>query len=210
VELIVRQGEREMAVTVEASGDAWEVTLHPLDDDGEKGPARTHRVDAAALRQVGSHGGSLWSLVDRAGLDDGAVAGGLQREIAVAPQKSPQEGDTYRVVGRFGDVTLDVADPLVHMARAAREAAGGGQATVTAYMPGRVTAVLVEEGDEVTAGQGVVVLEAMKMENEIAAESAGVVTRLHVEAGQSVDGGDPLFDVGPAGSAGSAGSADEG
>lgn len=200
MELIVRHGDRELAVTVESSGDSWQVTLHPLDEDGEKGPARSHRIDAAALRKVGTHGGSLWSLIDRVGVDGEGSAGGLQREIAVAPQKSPQEGDTYRVAGRFGDVTLDVADPLVHMARAAREAAGGGQTTVTAYMPGRVTAVLAEEGEEVAAGQGVVVLEAMKMENEIAAESAGVVTKLHVEAGQSVDGGDPLFDVGPAGS----------
>lgn len=207
MELIVRHGEREMAVTVESSGDLWEVTVRPLDGaagetggGGEPGPARTHRIDGTALRRVGTHGGSLWSLIDRAA-GQGDAVGGLQREIAVAPQKSPQEGDTYRVAGRFGDVTLDVADPLVHRARAAREAAGGGKTTVTAYMPGRVTAVLAEEGEAVAAGQGVVVLEAMKMENEIAAESAGVVTRLHVEAGQSVDGGDPLFDIGPAKSA---------
>ncbi len=65
-------------------------------------------------------------------------------------------------------------------------------------MPGRVVALLVDEGDEVEPGQGVVVLEAMKMENEIAAEHGGVVTKVHVEPGQAVEGGDPLFELGPA------------
>ena len=68
---------------------------------------------------------------------------------------------------------------------------------MSAQMPGRVVAVLVEEGEAVAAGQGLVVLEAMKMENEIQAEAAGVVTKILVEAGQAVEGGDPLFEVGP-------------
>jgi biotin carboxyl carrier protein len=62
-------------------------------------------------------------------------------------------------------------------------------------MPGRVVAVLAEEGARVEAGQGVVVLEAMKMENEIRAERAGTLARLHVRPGQAVEGGDPLFEV---------------
>ncbi len=62
-------------------------------------------------------------------------------------------------------------------------------------MPGRVAAVLVAAGAEVAAGAGVVVLEAMKMQNEIAAEHAGTVTAIFVEPGQSVDGGDPLFEL---------------
>jgi len=62
-------------------------------------------------------------------------------------------------------------------------------------MPGRVVVIMVEEGDTVAAGQGLVVLEAMKMENEIQAESAGIVRRVHVTAGQAVEGGDLLFDI---------------
>jgi pyruvate carboxylase subunit B len=62
-------------------------------------------------------------------------------------------------------------------------------------MPGRVVALLVKEGDEVAAGQGVVVLEAMKMENEIRAEHEGRITKLHVEPGQAVDTGSPLFEM---------------
>ena len=64
-------------------------------------------------------------------------------------------------------------------------------------MPGRVVALLVAQGDQVEPGQGVLVLEAMKMENEIAAEAAGVVSQFFVEEGQAVEGGDPLFEVEP-------------
>ncbi|MGB5552633.1 MAG: biotin/lipoyl-containing protein, partial [Thermoanaerobaculia bacterium] len=64
------------------------------------------------------------------------------------------------------------------------------------YMPGRVVELLVQEGDEVTVGQGLVVLEAMKMENEIQADRAGTVKKIFVSAGQPVEGGDPLFELG--------------
>ena len=62
-------------------------------------------------------------------------------------------------------------------------------------MPGRVIEILAQEGQEVAAGQGVLVLEAMKMENEIQAENDGVVRRILVETGQAVEGGDPLFEI---------------
>jgi acetyl/propionyl-CoA carboxylase alpha subunit len=57
----------------------------------------------------------------------------------------------------------------------------------TTPVPGTVTDVRVSEGDEVTAGQILVVLEAMKMEHTITADTDGVVTAVHVRAGQSVD-----------------------
>ena len=90
-----------------------------------------------------------------------------------------------------------MVDPLTHLARQAHGAAAAGAHQVSAYMPGRVVAVLVEEGQAVEAGQGLVVLEAMKMENEIQAEAAGVVTKILVAPGQAVEGGDPLFEIGP-------------
>jgi pyruvate carboxylase subunit B len=62
-------------------------------------------------------------------------------------------------------------------------------------MPGRVVELLVEVGQEVASGQGLVVLEAMKMENEILAESAGVVRQILVEPGQAVEAGDPLLEM---------------
>jgi biotin carboxyl carrier protein len=65
---------------------------------------------------------------------------------------------------------------------------------IAAYMPGRVVQVAVAEGDRVEAAP-LVVLEAMKMQNEIQAERGGTVRKLHVVAGQAVEGGDPLLEL---------------
>ena len=54
-------------------------------------------------------------------------------------------------------------------------------------MPGRVVKVLVAEGEVVRAGQGLLVLEAMKMENEVRARSGGTVAKVHVTAGATVE-----------------------
>jgi biotin carboxyl carrier protein len=59
---------------------------------------------------------------------------------------------------------------------------------VKSPMPGRVVKILVAEGDTVAAGQGLMVLEAMKMENEVRARAAGTVGQIHVKAGATVEG----------------------
>jgi acetyl-CoA/propionyl-CoA carboxylase biotin carboxyl carrier protein len=69
--------------------------------------------------------------------------------------------------------------------------AGSGQVAVP--MQGTIVKVLVEVGQEVTAGQGVVVLEAMKMENQINADKDGVVTEIKVAPGDTVGGGDVVL-----------------
>jgi biotin carboxyl carrier protein len=56
-------------------------------------------------------------------------------------------------------------------------------------MPGKVVRVLVERGQAVTAAQGLVVVEAMKMENELKAPRAGTIFEVHVREGQAVEGG---------------------
>jgi biotin carboxyl carrier protein len=71
---------------------------------------------------------------------------------------------------------------------------GDGQRLV-APMPGKVVAVLVAVGQRVDAGAGLVVLEAMKMENEFKATANGVITEVHVAPGQAVDAGDLLVVV---------------
>lgn len=89
-----------------------------------------------------------------------------------------------------GDLyTVDVADE-----RAQRLAASvgslvpeGGDLTVSAPIPGLVVAVLVEEGQQVETGDTLVILESMKMENELKAPRAGVVERVAVKAGDSVE-----------------------
>lgn len=68
-------------------------------------------------------------------------------------------------------------------------AIAGGEARVCAPMPGRILRVLVDVGDSVTAGQSLVVIEAMKMENALTAAAPGVVREVAVEEGTSVEAG---------------------
>jgi pyruvate carboxylase subunit B len=76
-------------------------------------------------------------------------------------------------------------------------AAAAGPRPVRAPMPGLVVRVEVAEGDEVKPGQGLVIVEAMKMENELRAEIAGRVQAVHVQAGQAVEKDQVLIDLGP-------------
>ena len=74
-----------------------------------------------------------------------------------------------------------------------RPRAADGEVRLTAQMPGRVLRVLVRPGDDVAAGQGLVVIEAMKMENEIPAPRAGRVREVAVAEGTPVSAGQPLL-----------------
>jgi acetyl-CoA/propionyl-CoA carboxylase biotin carboxyl carrier protein len=75
---------------------------------------------------------------------------------------------------------------------AASSAAAGGDGTISAPMQGTIVKVLVEVGATVEAGQAILVLEAMKMENNINAGSAGTVKELKVAPGDAVSSGDVL------------------
>jgi pyruvate carboxylase subunit B len=79
------------------------------------------------------------------------------------------------------------------------QAAGleAGEAEVTSPMPGMVVAVLVEEGQLVRTGEGLLILEAMKMENEIRAPRNGVIELVSVVPGQRVSHGEILVRIGP-------------
>ncbi len=79
-----------------------------------------------------------------------------------------------------------------------RRARGLAAAEILAPMPGKVLKVLVSTGDLVQAGQPLVVIEAMKMETTLAAESAALVKHVRVEEGQTVDHGAVLIVLGPA------------
>lgn len=82
-----------------------------------------------------------------------------------------------------------------HRSTAIGEAAGDGTVRITAPIPGRVTRVLVTPGQAVSRGDGIVVVEAMKMENELRAPRDGVVGEVSVEEGQGVEGGALLATV---------------
>jgi biotin carboxyl carrier protein len=69
---------------------------------------------------------------------------------------------------------------------------GAGDREIRAVMPGKVVAVLVEEGATVEQGDGILVIEAMKMENEIQASRSGTVTKMAVAPGQAVESGELL------------------
>jgi biotin carboxyl carrier protein len=166
VELVVTVAGRTERVRVERDGDLLRVCV------GE----RCYIVDQAAV------GPRHWSI----------LAGGEQFEVAVLPRGAGR----WWVSSARGGVLAEVTDPLSYLASQGAAARGARRSEqVTAYMPGRVVAVLVAAGDTVTAGQGVLVLEAMKMQNEIQAEHEGTVKRVCVEAGQAVEGGDLLFEL---------------
>ena len=75
-------------------------------------------------------------------------------------------------------------------AGAAASGAAAGSGSVTVPMQGTIVKVVVEVGQQVEVGQPIVVLEAMKMENQIAAEKAGTVKEIKVSPGDTVGGGD--------------------
>ena len=92
-------------------------------------------------------------------------------------------------------VAAGSAAPKKASRRERSSGSGGGSTTgaVEAPMQGTIVKILVEEGQEVTSGEGLLVLEAMKMENQINAEADGTVTELKVAAGDTVGGGDVLL-----------------
>jgi biotin carboxyl carrier protein len=101
---------------------------------------------------------------------------------------TPSNGGEWLVQLPHVDVPV-VVDRQRH-ARGGQGAGGGaGQQRVKAPMPGRVLRVLVKPGDDVAHRQGLVVVEAMKMENELTAPRAGKVTEVAVTEGMSVEAG---------------------
>ena len=79
--------------------------------------------------------------------------------------------------------------------------AAGGRSEVRTPMPGKVVRLVREEGDQVAAGDGVLVFEAMKMQNEIRAPESGVIANMRAVAGTPMEGGELLFVVEPVESA---------
>jgi biotin carboxyl carrier protein len=89
---------------------------------------------------------------------------------------------------------IDVRDPR-RWSRKGRGRAGEGVETLVAPMPGKVVRVLVAAGDVVEAGQGILVVEAMKMQNELKASRAGRVAAVHAREGATVAAGEALATI---------------
>lgn len=119
---------------------------------------------------------------------------------ASVPVSIESEGQGKMRVTISGQRTVvqvkDERDLLVDEFGLGDDAAAGGD--VRAPMPGLVLDLLVEEGDEVEPEQGLLVLEAMKMENELKAPSGGVVGTIHTVAGEAVEKDAILVEIEPA------------
>ena len=86
---------------------------------------------------------------------------------------------------------VEVRDPR-NASRQSRAATGSGRQRISAPMPGKVVRLLVREGDTVDIGQGLIVVEAMKMQNEMKASRTGRVVEVCVRDGDTVTAGDTL------------------
>lgn len=93
--------------------------------------------------------------------------------------------------------TVKVESTRMRAAASVRQSGGAsGAGVVVSPMPGKVVKVLVEEGQEVAAGDPVAVVEAMKMENELVAEAAGTVKKVFVSTGDAVESNAKLVTIG--------------
>jgi biotin carboxyl carrier protein len=102
------------------------------------------------------------------------------------------DGEELVIASRRGANRVTLIDPSRRRLKTLGERLITGRVELKAMMPGRVVNVLVKPGDEVAADQGVLVVEAMKMENELKAPKAGKVIEVRVSAGQAVEKGEIL------------------
>jgi biotin carboxyl carrier protein len=176
---------------VEIAGEEHEVTLESLDG----GRVRLTRAGVAReydVRRLGQGG------------NDALVTSWSILEVGSEVGQEPGPGG-HRVVdveGRDPDlsVTLDGVTTPVKLTdarlRAAEQKSGAaarrGPLSLTSPMPGKVVRVLVRPGEELKAGQGVAVVEAMKMENELKAPRDGKVVAVRAKEGQAVEANETI------------------
>jgi len=105
-----------------------------------------------------------------------------------------RHGTQHEISFSGAKAVIEIIDPLA-LRRKAREDEGGEAGDVTALMPGRIVRVLVEPGQAVSRGTGLLILEAMKMENEIQSPIDGTIKEVFVSPGDTVDSGAPLVHI---------------
>ncbi len=143
--------------------------------EGDIGPTRT-----AGTHDAGKHdAGKYDARQHNAGTHDAGKAGRVKLHVAV-------RGDAVFVLDGVAPLRGEVVDPRKH---ALDHADGGGAGHIVTQMPGAIVRVPVQLGQAVRQGDVLVVVEAMKMENELKAPFDGVVAELHAVAGTAVDAG---------------------
>ena len=145
---------------------------------------RVHLVDAMRVA------GDAWSLLIRDA--DNSEARPRSVEAVVTPQSTSGSIDVH-VSGYH--VQVHQRNGHGRRTRDGSSASGAGPQRIVAPMPGKVVRVLVKPGDEVKTRQGLVVVEAIKMENELRAARDGRVREIFVSEGQSVEAGTALVTV---------------
>ncbi|HXE80125.1 MAG TPA: biotin/lipoyl-containing protein [Vicinamibacterales bacterium] len=142
---------------------------------------REHVVDAVEVEP------GRWSL----------LVGSARRSIEARVRSDRQGGWTVFLEGDSLPIALaDRRRAGSPSAPAARSTSGRGDARITAPMPGKVVRVLVAPGDLVSARQAVIVVEAMKMENELRSPRDGTVREVLAHEGALVEAGAPLLTIG--------------
>ena len=167
---------RDMKFTIELNGKARTVEL----SRGEKGFACS--LDGKPVEaDIAEIGAGTYSV----------LMGGQSLEVRITPQ-------THALAAFVGgqEYSLRVRDPREWRRKHGGAAASEGRQQVVAPMPGKVIRILAKVGEKIEAGQGVVVVEAMKMQNEVRAPKSGVVEKIVVAEGQSVNAGDALATIG--------------
>ena len=172
-----------MTFDVTVDGRPWKVAVEPAPQAGRytvtvKGQQRV--VDASWIQS------DTLSLIDA----------GLQHELRLDKRRNGAFDVT--VGGRTLHASVLKAGGPRSSSSSARSSAASGTQPVKAPMPGRVVRVLASVGDRVAARQGLVVVEAMKMENELRSPRDGVVTEIPVAPGTAVEAGTVLVVVGDA------------
>ncbi len=122
------------------------------------------------------------------------LVGGQSYEARVAPAADSRPGrpDTWVVTIAEYDFHVRVRDPRTRRF-AGQAAAHDGPLDVLAPMPGKIVRVLVSRDEEVALDQGLVVIEAMKMQNELRAPRPGRITQVHVKEGIGIEAGARLL-----------------
>jgi biotin carboxyl carrier protein len=113
---------------------------------------------------------------------------GVSHEVRVAPAP---DGSLTLQTGHH-EFKAEIADPRAWSGRRHCHVEAEGRQQILAPMPGKVVRLLVKAGDEVKAGQGLLVVEAMKMQNEVRSPKTGKVERLLAKEGQPVNAGEIL------------------
>lgn len=107
-------------------------------------------------------------------------------------EERPESGRKIDVIVGTSSFALTLTDPKRLLGATTASAHGTDAARIIASMPGKVVRVLVEVGAQVNAGDAIIVVEAMKMQNEMKSPKAGTVVTLNVQTGATVNGGDVL------------------